>query len=64
MPKRPKKTTDAERLARIKAIIETVDNRCMAADGPVTPTLEEITVDEMRAIYALACRKPESWRPR
>ena len=52
-----------ERLLRIKQIIEDVDNRCLAADGPVTPTLQEMTVDEMRRIYALACGQAETWRP-
>lgn len=43
-----------ERLAEIARIIEDVDNRCLAADGPVTKTRHEMTDDEMRAIYALA----------
>jgi len=42
------------RLDRIAAIIEQVDIRCMACDGPVTPTLEEITEAEMIEIYQLA----------
>lgn len=50
-------------LARIRAIIEAVDNRCMAADGPVSRTLEEMTQDEISRIYALSCGKPEDWRP-
>lgn len=32
-------------------VIEMVENRCMAADGPVTPTCDEITDDELREIY-------------
>ena len=55
---------DAARLDRIKEIIEGVDGRCAAADGPVLPTMREITQQEISAIYALASRKPESWRPR
>ena len=51
------------RLQRIKEIIEQVDVRCMAADGPVTPTLQEMTQDELSRIYALACGKPENWKP-
>lgn len=43
-----------ERLRMIAAIIERVDNRAIAADGPVTPTREEITTDEIKAIYGLA----------
>lgn len=48
---------------RIAEIIEAVDVRCMAADGPVTPTPREITQDELSRIYALAKGKPERWRP-
>ena len=43
-----------DRLNKIAEIIETVDNRCMASDGPVTPTLREMTKDEIREIYQLA----------
>jgi hypothetical protein len=43
-----------DRLRRIANIIDGVDNRCAAADGPVTPTLQEMTQIEMSAIYALA----------
>ncbi|SEC01498.1 hypothetical protein [Bradyrhizobium erythrophlei] len=55
-------TADAG-LAKVKQIIEDVDNRALAADGPVTPTLQEMTDEEMRKIFALASRKPEDWRP-
>lgn len=54
---------DARRLAAIRAIIEQVDARCAAADGPVPPTLKEMTQDEISTIYALSRRKPASWRP-
>ena len=33
-----------------------IDNRCMAADGPVTPTLSEATADELRKLYLFADR--------
>lgn len=46
-----------KRLTAIAGIIETVDNRCMAADGPVTPTLQEMTQVEMSEIYRLATGK-------
>lgn len=45
-----------EALTRIAAIIEHVDTRCMAADGPVTPTLAEMTVQELDHIRGLAHR--------
>jgi hypothetical protein len=35
----------------------------MAADGPVTPTLEEMRQDEISAIYALAMGQDEKWTP-
>jgi hypothetical protein len=43
-----------ERLRQIKEIIDGVENRCMAADGPVTNTRVEMTDDELRRIYRLA----------
>jgi len=43
-----------ERLKRITAIIDGVENRCMAVDGTVPPTLSEITLTEFRRIYILA----------
>lgn len=43
-----------ERLQRIATIIERVDNRCLATDGPVSRTCDEMTDDEMREIYRLA----------
>jgi len=42
------------RLRRIAEIIETVDGRCLAADGPVTATLNEMTQQEISEIYELA----------
>src|SRR3972149_5958212 len=70
-------TPDAERLRLIAEVIETVDNRCLAADGDVTPTLQEMTQEEISKIYALAsgklliakrvkkekARKPEGYPP-
>jgi hypothetical protein len=35
-------------------MIHSVEQRCMAADGPVTPTHKEITDAELRAVYLLA----------
>ena len=32
-------------------LVDTVEGRCMAAYGPVTPTLREMTEDEFRTIY-------------
>lgn len=43
-----------ERLARIAQIIERVDLRCAAVDGPVTPTLQEMTQKELSEIYSLS----------
>ena len=38
----------------VTSTIESVDNRCMAADGPVTPTLDEMTQEEISLIYNTA----------
>jgi len=51
--------TDKEKLKRIAEIIERVDNRCMAVDGPVTPTLLEMSQDEITEIYKLAEERKE-----
>lgn len=48
---------DDARLAQIAAILEAVDGRCAAADGPVTKTRHEMTDDELREIYRLATGK-------
>lgn len=42
------------RLDAIAQVIWDVDNRCMAADGPVSKTLEEMTQAEISQIYKLA----------
>ncbi len=56
-------TGRATQLARIAEIIEHVDVRCMATDGPVTRTLDEMTQAEISAIYALSVGESEDWRP-
>jgi hypothetical protein len=40
----------------IQMVINAVENRCMAADGPVTPTCLEITDHEIRKIYTNALK--------
>jgi hypothetical protein len=50
----------AARLDEIARIIEAVDNRCMATDGPVTATLREMSQEEISRIYALASGTIES----
>lgn len=42
------------RLKKIAEIIEHVDDRCMASDGPVARTEDIITGNEIRNIYKLA----------
>ena len=52
--KRPsaKRPTPPEQACRkIVDIIESIDMRCGAADGPVTPTRQEMTDKELRQIY-------------
>jgi hypothetical protein len=51
-PWTPRKTN----AARFTELLEAIDNRCMAADGPVTPTLSEATADELRKLYLFADR--------
>ena len=36
---------------KFNQIIDTVENRCMAVDGPVTPTLREMREDELRDLW-------------
>ena len=48
-----KSKTNADRFCEL---LEAIDNRCMAADGPVTPTLSEATADELRKLYLFVDR--------
>lgn len=59
----PKAPTAAARLRRIAQIIEDVDQRAMAGEDNVLPTLQVMTQREISAIYALAMGKPEGWTP-
>lgn len=36
---------------RFNKIIDNIECRCMAVDGPVTPTLQEMKEDELAAIW-------------
>jgi len=45
-----------DRLEEIAQIIERVDQRCTAADGPVAQTKDEITAAEIKRIYELAAK--------
>lgn len=38
---------------RFNAIVDRVENRCMAADGPVTPTLQEMTERELGQLWRI-----------
>ena len=42
------------RLLQIHGVIDVVEQRCLAADGPVTKTHDEITDNELRRIYKLS----------
>lgn len=55
---RIRKLKPAQRLAAIRAVIEAVDNRCMAVDGPVPATLDEMSQAEISEIYCLAGGRP------
>lgn len=54
-----KRKTNAERFCEL---LETIDNRCAAADGPVAPTLTEATADELRKLYLFADRIRKEYR--
>ena len=58
------KMTDKQRLDRIAEIIEAVDQRCLAADGPVPSTMSEMTQEEMSEIYKLSTRKERGRKSR
>lgn len=38
--------------SRFNTVVHTVENRCLAADGPVTPTLREMREDELAALWS------------
>lgn len=40
----------------IAAALDAIDNRCLAADGPVLPTLAMAEPSELRKIYCAADR--------
>lgn len=54
--------TAQKEVGKILEIIGRVDSRCMAADGPVTPTREEMTDRELRQIYLAAGRAMRALR--
>ena len=43
-----------KKLREIHGIIDVVEQRCLAADGPVTKTHDEITDEELRRNYKLS----------
>lgn len=49
----------SERLREIARIIEAVEQRCQAFDGPVVETLKEMDKAELIQIYNLAKGFPE-----
>lgn len=55
-PKREQLFWAAERFIEI---LERIDNRCLAADGPVGKWRYEATDDEMQMLYRLACKIKE-----
>ena len=52
--KRQRMAAACPHCASILAVIDHVEARCMAADGPVTATLREMTEAEMRQIFLAA----------
>lgn len=43
-----------EAAARFNAIVDAVETRCMAVDGPVTPTLREMREEELADLWRQA----------
>lgn len=41
------------KIDRFNNIIDLIENRCMASEGPVMPTLKEATEDELSALWHL-----------
>lgn len=39
---------------KFNKIIDQIENRCMACDGPVTPTLQEASEEELSELWRLA----------
>ncbi len=52
-----------DRLKAIAAVIDGVELRCSAVDGPVTKTSDEITEGELRKIYRLTKVRPYTKKP-
>jgi hypothetical protein len=46
----------SNRLKEIADIMEAVDRRCEASDGPVAKFQDEVTDEELRKIYILASK--------
>lgn len=57
-----RKSDFRQRLKEIHDIIDLVEQRCLAADGPVTKTHDEITDEELREIYQLSDVVPSGFQ--
>lgn len=42
-----------ELIEEFNSLIDRIENRCMASDGPVTPTLKEMREDELARIWQI-----------
>lgn len=52
-PALPMDSTMNNQIARFNEIIDRIESRCMATDGPVTPTLHEMRESELAEIWRL-----------
>lgn len=50
---RPASALPVVEIDRFNGIIEHIENRCLAADGPVTPTMSEISDSELAEVWQL-----------
>ncbi len=53
-PKTIKSKTLYKRLKTIHNIMDYIESRCMAADGPVVDFRHEVTIKELKEIYKLS----------
>ena len=54
--------SDRDEMKRFNEIVDTVESRCMAIDGPVTPTLQEMRETELAELWRIVQRLQRGWR--
>ena len=54
--------SDRDEMKWFNEIVDTVESRCMAIDGPVTPTLQEMRETELAELWRIVQRLQRGWR--